>query len=260
MNDDAADGGRTMEVVIVTGASRGLGAALVSALLSPERLVIAVARTANPELEQEARAAGAWLDWYLQDLADAAGCEALARSICTEIPRDAARYTLINNAGVLTAVGRIEDLGAAELDLALGVNVAAAMLFAAQFTRATADLAADKRVINISSGAARKPYEGWSAYSTTKAALDMFTRVQNLEQGARAHPLRAVSLAPGVVDTSMQAQLRAQDSSAFPEVQRFRDLKASGQLASPADAARRIVAYLARADFGTHEIDDLRNY
>jgi benzil reductase ((S)-benzoin forming) len=249
-----------MEVVIVTGASRGIGAALVAALLSPGRRVIGVARGGNERLEIEARKRGAWLDWYMQDLAEIDTTEVVARSICEDMPRDASRYVLINNAGVAEPVSRVEDLTAQGLTAAMNVNVNAAILFAAHFARVTVSLEADKRVLNISSGAGRNPLEGWGAYSTTKAALDMFTRVLKLEQAARPYPLRVVSLAPGIVDTEMQAQTRSQDLTRFPQVQRFRDFKADGKLASPEDTARRIVEYLDRDDFGEREIDDLRNF
>lgn len=249
-----------MEVVIVTGASRGLGAALVGALLARERRVIGVARHANAGLEDRARDEAAWLDWYLQDLSDSAACEVLARSICDEMPHDASRYVLINNAATLAPLSRVEGLTAAALDTLFGVNLSAAMLFTAHFARATEALAADKRVLNISSGAGRNPLEGGSAYCSSKAALDMFTRVLALEQAGRAHPLRAVSLSPGVIDTGMQADIRAAEVSELPQRQRFVDLKAKGELAAPDATAQRIIAYLGRSDFGAHDVDTLLNY
>jgi hypothetical protein len=58
----------------------------------------------------------------------------------------------------------------------------------------------------------------------------------------------------------MQATVRELDPEDFPNVERFRNLKATNQLASAEEAARRIVLYMARADFGTTEVDDVRNY
>ncbi|MGK9939449.1 SDR family NAD(P)-dependent oxidoreductase, partial [Salmonella enterica subsp. enterica] len=86
------------------------------------------------------------------------------------------------------------------------------------------------------SGAARRPVEGWSAYCAGKAALDMFARSVNAEYASlRAERgVRAVALAPGVVDTGMQAAIREAD---FAQVERFRSLKANAQLTSPDEAA-----------------------
>jgi NAD(P)-dependent dehydrogenase (short-subunit alcohol dehydrogenase family) len=113
-------------------------------------------------------------------------------------------------------------------------------------------------VLNISSGAGRNPTAGWGVYCATKAALDMYTRVAMQEQDA--HGARFVSLAPGVVDTDMQSAIRSSDPAAFPALSRFQDLHASGKLATPQGVAARIAAYLERDDFGTTEIDDIRNY
>ncbi len=249
-----------MEVFIVSGASRGLGAALVAQLLGPERRVIAISRKPNDALAQAARAAGAWLDWYLQDVADVTAHEDLARAICAELPRDASRYVLINNVGMLGPVGGAESLSAAGLGATLAVNATAPMVMTAQFLTATQTLEAERRIVHISSGLGRNPMAGSAAYCASKAALDMHARVVKTEQAQRANPARIVSLAPGVIDTDMQGELREKDPAALPTVQRFLDLKSRGELASAAVTAQYILAYVARPDFGTTEIDDIRNY
>lgn len=249
-----------MEVVILTGASRGLGAALADQLLSSERRLVCIARKPNPLLEQKARDRKAWLDYYLQDLTEIEASDMLAQSICDELPDDASRLTLINNAGMVEPVARASALPNDQLVRALNLNVAAAMLFSSRFLKGTEDFAGERRILNISSGAARSPYAGWSVYCATKAALDMFSRCVKLEEAVRPNPARIVSLAPGVVDTDMQATVRELDPEDFPNVERFRNLKATNQLASAEEAARRIVLYMARADFGTTEVDDVRNY
>jgi hypothetical protein len=68
-----------------------------------------------------------------------------------------------------------------------------------------------------------------------------------------------VSLAPGVIDTDMQTEMRSSDSAKFPEVQRFIDMKTSGQLASPQQAAARVLAWLDRPDFGSKPVADVRD-
>lgn len=249
-----------MEVIIVTGTSRGLGAALVEQLLDPTRRVIAISRQGNDALAALARERGAWLDWYLQDLADVDATDNLAQALCAELPRDAQRYLLINNAGALGPVANARALVGADVARTFNLNVTAALAFTARFLDAVADLAVDKRVVNISSGAARNPIEGWSTYCASKAALDMFTRAVKLEQARLPHPVRLVSLAPGVIDTAMQGQVRNADPASFPRVAEFRDMKEHAKLASAGDAARRILQFAARADFGEKEIADIRDY
>ena len=252
-----------MQVIIVTGASKGLGAALVGQLLSPETRVVAIARTANPALVDAARAKGAWLDWYLQDFADVAAVDELARSIANGLPRDATRYMLVNNAGVAEPLGPIATLAASGVAAAIDVNLTSAFVFTSRFLEATAMLDADRRVLNISSGLARRPMDGSAAYCAAKAGLDMLTRCINSEPDDPARAIRkatSVALAPGVIDTDMQGALRGRDRAAFPEGGRFAALKADGQLASPTDVAKKIAAFIARDDFGKTELDDIRNY
>lgn len=252
------------EVAIVTGASRGLGAALAAQLLAPARRLICIARSPNAALAAQAQASGAALDYRLHDLADADATARLAQALGETLREAAAvspisRFVLVNNAGVIEPIGRIESLAAAPLARALQVNLAAAMLLTAAFLSATDAAGADRRILNISSGAARHPLAGWSAYCSSKAALDMFTRCIAAEHAGRPGAPRVCSLAPGVLDTGMQATIRTAAPADFPQVERFRKLAAEGALASPAQVAQRIVAYLEGDDFGAREIDDIRD-
>lgn len=244
---------------IVTGASRGLGAALTQALLTPGNRVICVARKRNPELEQAAAASGVPVAWHLQDLSQAGAAAGWLGSVLDAVEGPVASATLILNAGVVEPIGPVSALVEPTLVPHILVNLVTPMTMTAAFLARTERLDCPRRVLAISSGAARRPVEGWSAYCAGKAGLDMFIRSVNAEYAAAQAPrtVRAVALAPGVVDTGMQATIRSAD---FAQAQRFRDLKDNDQLASPEDTARRIVAYLQRPDFGGTELDDIRNY
>lgn len=251
-----------MQFVILTGASRGLGAAMAEGLLSPSRQLVCVARSPNPALAAKARSGGAPLDYRLCDLADGAATARLADSLGAALraARGVSRFVLINNAGTIEPIGRVQALAALPLAGALQLNLAAAMLLTATFLAATDASGVERRVLNISSGAARYPVAGWSAYCSAKAALDMFTRCIVAEQASRPNAARACSLAPGVVDTGMQATIRAADAADFPSVERFRALHRDGALGAPGEVAARILAYLGRDDFGEREIDDIREH
>ncbi len=247
------------EIAIVTGASRGLGAAIAERLLAPDRLLVCVARSGNDPLVARARAGGAAIDYRCCDLADAQATDALAASLAALLREhcDAQRFVLVNNAGVVEPIGSIETLRSDALAALLQVNLASLMRLTAAFLDATDDAAGERRILSISSGAARHPIAGWAAYCASKAAVDMFTRCIVDEQSRRPNPARACALAPGVLDTRMQQTIRSAD---FPSIERFRQLKAQGGLLAPEDAAARIVAYLDRDDFGAHPLDDLREH
>ena len=249
----------TDTVAILTGASRGLGAALARGLLKPGTNLITLARGNDPELDASALALGVPLQQIQVDLADPAAAQQAADTISAALPQDAARYLLINNAGTMQPVALADNLAdGASIAAAFNLNVTAIMLLTARFLAATRGLNARRQVLNISSGAGRNPRSGWGVYGATKAALDMYTRVVKQEQGE--HGARIVSLAPGIIDTDMQAAIRACAPGNFPALATFQDFHANGQLASPAHVAARIFAYLDRDDFGANEIDDIRHY
>ncbi len=246
-------------IAILTGASRGIGAAMARGLAKPGTRLITLARREDPELAAYARSQDAQLEQLSVDLSDLNAVEAAAQRICASLPRDASRYLLINNAGTVHPIAGTDALvDGAAIAAAFNLNVSAVMLLTARFLAAVEDLKADRRVLNISSGAGRNPNAGWGVYCATKAALDMYSRVVKQEQGADG--ARIVALAPGIVDTDMQVAIRSSDPENFPALSKFQDFHATGKLSSPANVAARILAYLDREDFGTTEIDDIRNY
>lgn len=245
---------------ILTGASRGLGAAMAQQLLAPDVHLLTISRHPDTALADAARAAGATLEQWALDLGHDVGAAARLEAWLHGLRADDyAAATLINNAGLIGTVGPVEALDADTLAVVLRVGLEAPMLLASAFLRVTRDWPVDKRVLNVSSGAGRRPIAGWAAYCAAKAGLDHFSRVTALDEQGKPHPARIVSLAPGVIDTAMQEQVRAADPSGFPDKPRFEQLKATGQLSSPADAARRVLRFLARDDFGTEPVADARD-
>ena len=89
--------------------------------------------------------------------------------------------------------------------------------------------------------------------------MDHFTRSLAMDEALKPQGAKVCSLAPGVIDTGMQEQLRAAPAEAFPDKASFVGLKTGGSLTSPDDAAARIIAYLARPDFGTNPVADVRD-
>lgn len=243
-------------VAVVTGASRGLGRALAGQLLAGGATVITLARGSSPELAEAADRHGARLQQLTADLSDASSIETAAGLISAALPAGAARYLLINNAGTLDPVSLAEGLFDAQaIQRAFNVNVSAAMVLTAAFLR-SAPKEVDLRIVNISSGAGRRTNAGWAVYCATKAALDLYTRVLAEENPG----LRVASLAPGVVDTDMQAHIRSSDRAQFPDLDRFIQLHEQGQLASPESTASRILHHVISDRFGHEILDDIRNY
>lgn len=238
---------------ILTGHSRGLGAAVANALLARGIPLLALARSSNPHL---CKAHPGLIVETQLDLSDTPSlADWLQTAALPDFLSDADTALLINNAGLLQPVGPVGEAEAKAISDAVAVNVTAPLLLTNAFVAASRHCG-DRRVMHISSGAARSPYAGWSVYCATKAALDHQARAMAAEHLPR---LRVASLAPGVVDTAMQAEIRASSVEQFPQKERFEALKSSGQLTSPEHAAQRLVNYLLGPSFGDVVDGDLRH-
>ena len=91
-----------------------------------------------------------------------------------------------------------------------------------------------------------------------KAGLDHLARAMALDEALKPEPAKVVSLAPGVIDTDMQVQLRSADAAAFPDAGNFAQLKEGGKLSTPEQAATLVLGWLQRADFGEQVVADVR--
>lgn len=249
----------THHLYVLTGASRGMGLAMAQQLLRPGHTLLCLSRQTNPELQAQALSSGATLLQWQQDLADGTGASArLAHWLGAQDGAAYASATLINNAGVIPRIGPLQDADANDLAHALRVGLEAPLLLCAAFLNATQGWPGLRRVLNISSGLGRRPMASQSAYCAAKAGMDHFTRCLALEEATKPHGAKVCSLAPGVIDTDMQVQLRNANASAFPDRARFAQLHAMGQLSSPEDAARQVLAYVNRPDFGAEAVADVR--
>jgi len=226
-----------MQAAIVTGVSRGLGEALAAAMLARGFTVLGVGRTASPRLNCER------FHFAACDLAQPA---LLAAAITPPLRLLAAgrpeAVTLVNNAAVATPTGRVGHLDASAIAAALATNAAAPAVMADLFFRSFPDDTVERRIINISSGAAQTAIAGTMVYSMSKAALEMLTRAIAVE--CSDPRFRCIALRPGVFETGMQSYLRNRDPAEFPSAALFRGFKDYGILKDPADVAARIVEKL----------------
>ncbi|WP_029525415.1 SDR family NAD(P)-dependent oxidoreductase [Polaromonas glacialis] len=250
----------TPHLFILTGASRGMGLSMARQLLAPGHTLLCISRTEQPALAQHAQSAGAALLQCCHDLADSSALgPRLEAWLREQGGTDWRSATLINNAGVIACIGPLSQADPADLARALRVGLEAPMLLTSAFLRATDGWKADRRVLNISSGLGRRPMASQAAYCAAKAGMDHFSRCVALEEALKTHGAKICSLAPGVIDTEMQVQLRSADPAAFPDRDSFARLKTGGQLTSPDEAARRVLACLVRSDFGSQPVADVRD-
>ncbi len=224
-------------VVLVTGASRGLGAATARALAGLSADLALTARSAEA-LEQVAAACrerGANVVVVAGDLTDPDLPGALvARAVEAFGRLDA----VVNNAGVLDPIAPLAEADHARWSFNLRLNLLAPVLL---IRAALPHLRARRgRVVNVSSGAAVRAVRGWGAYCAAKAALNHVTQVLAAEEPE----VTALAFRPGVVDTAMQARIREAGRGGMPpeEHRRFVELHRQGALLSPEKPARSLAA------------------
>jgi NAD(P)-dependent dehydrogenase (short-subunit alcohol dehydrogenase family) len=218
-------------VAVVTGASRGLGAGMAREL-HRRGLGLALCARSEPVLAGEAGVLAERLD-----VSD----EAAVERFCARTAERLGPIDLwINNAGVLDPIAPLRDVEAAAFWRHQEVNLLGVFLGTRSYVRHVRARAGGGVLVNVSSGAARRAYFGWSAYCAAKAAVDRLTECVALEEAEAG--LRAHAVAPGVIDTDMQTRIRASREEDFAEVERFRELARTGHYNSPAFVAREILA------------------
>lgn len=237
-----------------------MGLAMAEQLLQPGHTLICISRGTADALQARADAVGAKLTQWSADLTEGAAASArLEEWLAAHGPSEFASASLINNAGVIPTIVPLREADATDLARALRVGLEAPMQLTAAFLRATRGWQGPRKVLNISSGLGRRAMASQAGYCAAKAGLDHFTRCLALDEAQEANGAKVCSLAPGVIDTDMQRQLRGANAESFPDRGNFERLKNGGQLSSPEEAARRILAWLQRPDFGAEPVADVRD-
>lgn len=221
-------------LAIVTGGSRGLGRALLEAYEEVGYRTVDISRSGDSDAARGRVHVRA-------DFADpAATFDALAREFGELAQHTYEEVVLVSNAGTLEPIGPLATSAPDAWRTSLDVNLTSAIGAMALFARAFQAQPCRKVLVSISSGAGSRGVAGWSLYCAAKAGLDNWIRAFALEQSHETRPIEAVSIQPGVVDTEMQAAIRAADPDDFPDHPRFVELKEHGALADPATVAGAI--------------------
>ena len=237
------------ELYFITGSSNGLGKALAELCLAQGHSVIGLSRSCTISHTL-----------YKHIYIDLASHQALATfSWPAGIDENQyAKYVLVNNAGTVLPVVLAGDATPTDIIGIYTRNMIAPALLSNAFINQYKLIEAEKLIINISSGAATRPVDGWSAYCSTKAGLEMYTKVLALEADIQQNGFKMASIAPGIVDTNMQVQIRDADEGAFSRLQEFKDFKEQGALVSPEMAAAKLYKSIQNLSYTNEVIFSLK--
>ncbi|MCI5057700.1 MAG: SDR family NAD(P)-dependent oxidoreductase [Flavobacteriales bacterium] len=234
------------QLFYITGTSRGIGQQLALQALAQGADVIGFAR--NNAIDHPN---------YKHITLDFSNLDAVKNYSFESLEAD--RIVLINNAGTLGEMKHVGNLDADQLIAAFNINLIAPSLLINSFIKTFGKQTSENIIFNISSGAANHPYDGWSAYCSTKAGLDMYAKVVNSEQAINANNVKIMSVAPGIIATKMQEQIRATDVEHFSLHQKFIEFHENGDLKSPEQSAKELLEVIKNATAYEEVVFDLRD-
>ncbi|MCO6500753.1 MAG: SDR family NAD(P)-dependent oxidoreductase [Vicingus serpentipes] len=211
-----------MNYFFITGSSKGLGKALSELLLKDNsNYVYGFARNCSIEHVN-----------YHHTTIDFNNLDAVQNYSFPELD-NVEKLVLVNNAGLVGDVKHVGKIDPKQIILCYNVNLVAPAIITNNFISTYGDNTLEKLIINISSGAGRSAIDGWNVYCSAKSGIDMFSQVLNEEIKIDNSNIKVLSLAPGIIDTDMQVQIRAADQTNFSNIAKFIEYKKGGDLSSP---------------------------
>lgn len=225
-----------MNYFYITGTSKGLGKALCEKLLLEQNnFVFGISRTHTVNHKNYKH-----ISLDLNNIKD-------IESFDFEDYKDAEKIILINNAGIIGEIKKVGTRSTSDIISTYNINTIAPSIlmnkFIAQFQKA----GFEKIILNISSGAGRHTVESWATYCASKAALDMYSQVIFDEQKHfnKEKAVKVYSIAPGIIDTPMQDEIRKAKVSDFPIVENFINYKNSGALSSAEEVSEKLIKFIS---------------
>ncbi|MEX2379451.1 MAG: SDR family NAD(P)-dependent oxidoreductase [Vicingaceae bacterium] len=237
-----------MKVVYITGTSRGLGKALAEQYLKKGDTVVGMSRSSSINHPN-----------YQHISIDLSDIDSLEKVVFRPT-EDAESYILINNAGTLGEVKHVGDLDSLMIARSVALNITAPMVLTNKFVGALCNEKADKYVLNIGSGAGSSAIDGWSVYCSSKAAINMFGAVFDKELMLKDSNCKVRTLAPGIIDTKMQSEIRQASIEHFSERKRFENYKNNNELSSAREVSSKIISNFDRIYKKEDSVQSIRSY
>ena len=229
-------------VYIVTGASKGIGKAIAIEIAKLGFPVVALARDSN-----ELKEIGEILSHIQErsstvpcDLSEQVDVKDASEKILHKYPSIAG---IVHNAGTIHPVLPFDMASRENWSHCLQVNLIGVQDLTQRLVKNMGGNS-HSRITAISSGASLRPVESWSAYCVSKAGLDMWVRCVAHEQ--RSNNISAISVAPGIVNTKMQSEIRAVKPSLFPDHSKFVSLHVEKKLSRSEDVAQQLLPLITQ--------------
>src|SRR5690625_4358024 len=234
-----------MKVAIVTGVSKGLGTYIAKGMLASNIHVFGASRSDNPTLNDIAKKQNMNYTFIPTDLTLEEEVQQLIKKIKDELNGKQLEYLyVINNAAMLSPIYRAENISDDSLQSHFQIDVMTPMMLLNSFLKEAMAKGFPLIGVNISSGAAEQPFSGWSPYCSSKASINMYTKTVSLEQNELKTNNKMIAFSPGIMDTSMQEEIRNTSEENFSNVEKFKQFKQNNRLIHPKIVANILVRIL----------------
>ncbi|MCO5259641.1 MAG: SDR family NAD(P)-dependent oxidoreductase [Crocinitomicaceae bacterium] len=220
------------KLIVITGVSSGIGYALTQLFLSKGEKVVGIGRRNSIQ--------HANFQFIEKDLSKTTDF-----SFLTPFINDSKEILLINNAAIIGNLERVSEQTHTDVTEVMQINTIAPILLI-QSIMYQFSLHLPLTILNISSGAARRPIPACASYCASKAALDMYAQTIYLEEKERGRNIKMYSVSPGVVDTDMQLKMRSVSSAKFSSADTYKTLKKNKELQNPEQIAEKIMCLLEK--------------
>ena len=237
-----------MNYYFITGTSKGLGKAITEKLLKDENNFVFGYSRNNVITYKN----------YYHKLIDLNNLEALKKIQFPEL-QNPEKVILVNNAGTVGDINHVGAMNNDQIIACYNINLIAPSIITNNFVSAYKSLPNEKLIVNISSGAGKSAIDGWSTYCSAKAGIDMFSKVFAEEIKIDNTNFKVLSLAPGIIDTGMQTQIRNASKEGFSNIDRFIEYKQNGDLASAEETANNIIRFLSEQELQQETICSVRD-
>lgn len=238
-----------MNIYYITGSSKGLGKAIAEKLLEDSNnLVVGMSRSSSIDHPN-----------YQHLRIDLTDFKAIQEFCFGDAPENIESITLINNAGVIGDIKPSGKLSSVTIAENYQVNLVAPSLLCNKFASSFQTINCEKLIINVSSGAGQSPIASWSSYCASKAGVDMLSLVFAEEQKSQEFSIKILSVAPGVVDTGMQQNIRNAEQKNFSRLADFVDMHKKGELASSATVAEKYISIIKNNKTFTETVISVKN-
>jgi benzil reductase ((S)-benzoin forming) len=244
---------------VITGASKGLGAAVSIEIASEKSILLLISRDKEKlyNIAQKCEEKGALVHLLIDDISSETFIDKIKLCFVKILNKKINKIVLINNASIIEPIKKLVNLSKVEQKSLLDINLTSTILLTSEFLRLSQlKSPTETFIINISSGVSVKPVSGWSLYCISKSGINMLSSCIAEETSDWPNKVYSLSINPGAMNTDMQKKIRESNKCESPIAERFIKMYQDGNLSQTENVAKQILQIMTQKTFVNGEFID----